>query len=92
MATNKTLTEFKTALSGGGARPNLFEVAITLPLNANTAVGTLDSKFTLYVRQQIFQHQILHLSMFLFVEELLKLLETELMIHGRSQSLTILIL
>ena len=26
MATNKTLTDFKTALIGGGARPNLFEV------------------------------------------------------------------
>ena len=45
MATNKTLTEFKTALSGGGARPNLFEVGITLPQNAATAVGTLDAKF-----------------------------------------------
>ncbi len=47
MATNKTLTEFKTALIGGGARPNLFEVGITLPGAAQTAVGTLDAKFTL---------------------------------------------
>jgi hypothetical protein len=47
MATNKTLTEFKTALIGGGARPNLFEVGITLPGPAQAAVGTLDAKFTL---------------------------------------------
>ena len=48
MATNKTLTEFKTALSGGGARPNLFEVGITLPANAAAAVGSqIDAKFTL---------------------------------------------
>ena len=48
MATNKTLTEFKTALSGGGARPNLFEVAITIPTAAQTAIGSqIDSKFTL---------------------------------------------
>ena len=26
MATQKTITDFKTALVGGGARPNLFEV------------------------------------------------------------------
>ena len=48
MATNKTLTEFKTALSGGGARPNLFEVAITIPTAAQTAIGSqIDAKFTL---------------------------------------------
>ena len=45
MATNKTLTDFKAALAFGGARPNLFEVGITLPTNAATAVGTLDAKF-----------------------------------------------
>ncbi len=47
MATNKTLTDFKSALAFGGARPNLFEVGITLPGPAQTAVGTLDPKFTL---------------------------------------------
>ena len=47
MATNKTLTDFKSALAFGGARPNLFEVGITLPGPAQTAVGTLDAKFTL---------------------------------------------
>ena len=45
MATNKTLTDFKAALAFGGARPNLFEVGITLPTNAASAVGTLDAKF-----------------------------------------------
>ena len=45
MATNKTLTDFKAALAFGGARPNLFEVGITLPTNAASAVGILDAKF-----------------------------------------------
>ena len=46
MATQKTITDFKTALSGGGARPNLFEVGITLPTNAATATGgQLPEKF-----------------------------------------------
>jgi hypothetical protein len=39
MATQKTITDFKTALSGGGARPNLFEVGITLPTATATATG-----------------------------------------------------
>ncbi len=44
MATNKTISDFKTALIGGGARPNIFEVSFgNTPANA----GTLDEKFTL---------------------------------------------
>ncbi len=44
MATQKTISDFKTALSGGGARPNIFEVSFgNTPANA----GTLDEKFTL---------------------------------------------
>ena len=44
MATQKTLTDFKTALIGGGARANLFEVSMgNLPSNA----GTLPDKFTM---------------------------------------------
>ena len=42
MATQKTLTDFKTALKGGGARPNLFEVAFG---NIPSAAGTLPDKF-----------------------------------------------
>ena len=42
MATNKTISDFKTALNGGGARPNLFEVTIS---NAPTNAGTLDPDF-----------------------------------------------
>jgi len=48
MAIQKTLSDFKTALSGGGARPNLFEVGITLPSDAATATGSqLPDKFLL---------------------------------------------
>ena len=42
MATNKSLTEFKTALKGGGARANLFEVSFG---NIPTVAGTLDNNF-----------------------------------------------
>jgi hypothetical protein len=44
MATQKTITDFKAALSGGGARPNLFEVAIS---NIPTAAGTLPENFVM---------------------------------------------
>ena len=42
MATNKTLSDFKSALIGGGARPNLFEVSFG---NAPANAGTLDPNF-----------------------------------------------
>jgi hypothetical protein len=45
MATNKTLSDFKTALSGGGARPNLFEVAISSP-SGSSNLFNLDDNFT----------------------------------------------
>jgi hypothetical protein len=38
MATNKFISDFKTTLKGGGARPNLFEVTIN---NIPSAAGTL---------------------------------------------------
>lgn len=36
-----TLQNFKSALAGGGARPNLFEVSLTLPTGLNTASTSL---------------------------------------------------
>ena len=42
MATNKTISDFKTALIGGGARPNIFEVSFG---NAPANAGTLDPNF-----------------------------------------------
>jgi hypothetical protein len=44
MATNKTISDFKTALSGGGARPNIFEVSFG---NTPTSAGTLDPDFVM---------------------------------------------
>lgn len=41
-----TLTDFKSALSGGGARPNLFEVSISPP-QGNSTLFTLDGNFTI---------------------------------------------
>lgn len=43
MAETKTLTQFKTRLAGGGARPNLFEVTIpTFPSSITEAWGSGD--------------------------------------------------
>ena len=48
MAIQKTLSDFKTALLGGGARPNLFEVGITLPTAAAASTGgQLPEKFVM---------------------------------------------
>ena len=48
MAIQKTLSDFKTALLGGGARPNLFEVGITLPTAASASTGgQLPEKFVM---------------------------------------------
>ena len=44
MATQKTLTDFKTALLGGGARANLFEVSMG---NLPSSAGTLPDKFVM---------------------------------------------
>lgn len=44
MATQKTLTDFKTALIGGGARANLFEVSMG---NLPSSAGTLPDKFVM---------------------------------------------
>jgi len=41
MATNKFISDFKTTLKGGGARPNLFEVTIN---NIPSAAGTLPAE------------------------------------------------
>ena len=41
MATNKFISDFKTTLSGGGARPNLFEVTFG---NIPSAAGTLSAE------------------------------------------------
>ena len=35
MATLRTITDFKSKLAGGGARPNLFEVEVTFPQDLN---------------------------------------------------------
>lgn len=35
MAAKRTITEFRTKLSGGGARPNLFEVELNFPTSLN---------------------------------------------------------
>jgi len=42
---NKTLTDFRNALSKGGARPNLFEVSITAP-SGSSNLFNLDIDFT----------------------------------------------
>lgn len=38
----RTISDFKAKMTGGGARPNLFEVALNFPLSAPTDTDTLD--------------------------------------------------
>ncbi len=47
MAIQKTLSDFKTALSGGGARPNLFEVSISNIPTAVLSTQKTDETFTM---------------------------------------------
>jgi len=46
MAKLKTISDFKTALSGGGARPNLFQVELTTFPTAAVGAGWDADKFT----------------------------------------------
>ena len=38
----RKISDFKSKLSGGGARPNLFEVVLSFPASAPTDTNTLD--------------------------------------------------
>jgi hypothetical protein len=38
----RKITDFKSKLSGGGARPNLFEVVLSFPVSSPTDTNTLD--------------------------------------------------
>ena len=42
-----SIQDFKTALKGGGARSNLFEVSLTLPTGFQKATGYSDTNFSL---------------------------------------------
>ena len=42
-----SIQDFKTALKGGGARANLFQVELTLPTAVSKATGYSDSNFTI---------------------------------------------
>ena len=77
---NKTISQFKTALIGGGARPNLFEVELTtLP---DQVEGWDADNFRFFARQLPCLLLILHQSMFLLEVVFSRLLETERSIPG----------
>jgi hypothetical protein len=76
----KTISEFKSTLAGGGARPNLFEVELT-----NFPPAILDGMrihLSIFVRQQIYLPLLLLVLTFHLEEEHLKLLETDLLMFG----------
>ena len=80
----KTLDNFKAALIGGGARPNLFEVSVTFP--DSLAVGDETQSITAPTTST--GNESLQISLqlkFLLEEEHLKLLEKEHLILGLSQ-------
>ena len=78
---NKNISDFKSKLIGGGARPNLFEVELTTLPDGVTRMGVLTHSNS-YVKQLHYLHRISHQSMFLLEVESLKLLETEQLILG----------
>ena len=53
MAIHRTISDFKSALQGGGARPNLFEVALPSLPSLLTLLGILQTKVvsTSYAKQ-----------------------------------------
>ena len=82
---NKSISQFKSALVGGGARPNLFEVRL-----ANLPAGiTWDGDNFQYMCKAA-QYLLLLLQTLMFRSGVvfLKLLETELLRHGALLLLT----
>jgi hypothetical protein len=77
----KTISEFKSTLAGGGARPNLFEVELTTFPDPQLLDGML-IHFSIFVRQQIYLLLLLLVLMFHLEEEHSKLLETDLLMFG----------
>ena len=85
MSTLRTISNFKSNMIGGGARPNLFEVAIpALQLLLQQLVQTgevLLEKSKRLLTSSARQHNFLHLQFLLLMfhseEEFLKLLATE---------------
>ena len=78
---NRTISQFKSELSGGGARPNLFEVELsTFP--AQYPLTGMQVSLDLCASQQHFLLKTLQQSTFLLEEESSRYLETEPLIHG----------
>ena len=77
---NKNISDFKSKLIGGGARPNLFEVELTTLPDGVLDGMQIHSNF--YAKQLHSLHRISHQLMFLLEVESLKLLETEQLILG----------
>ena len=79
---NKTISQFKSQLIGGGARPNLFEVELTtLPAGLRGPQIILDT----CVKQHSYLHQSLLISTYRLEVVFLKLLVTEQLKTGQSQ-------
>ena len=82
---NRTIEDFKARLSGGAARPNLFEVELAFPSYVQVPTESVaNSRFLIKAAQ--LQPRILTSSTFLSEEEILRLQVTEHLMSGLLQS------
>ena len=84
----RTISDFKSKLTGGGARANLFEVVLTFPDAATPTQEFLTNQDS-WLKGQDYLLQTLHKSKYLSEEGFLKSQVTEHLIHGQLQLSTI---
>ena len=84
----RTISDFKSKLTGGGARANLFEVVLTFPDAAQPAQDVLDKSRFLVKGARLPASNIAQIEV-PFRGGYLKLQVTEPSIHGQSQLSTI---
>ncbi len=80
--TNRTISDFKTAMQGGGARPNLFEVEMTLSGLGFDLPGFDATEFAFMCKAANIPAQTVASIDVPFRGRISKLLETEPLIHG----------
>jgi len=78
----RTISDFKSKLTGGGARANLFEVVLTFPDAAHQHRMFLTNQGS-WLKERDYQHQTLHKSKYLSEEGFLKSQVTEHSILGQ---------
>jgi len=83
---SRTLNDFKNRISGGGARPNLFECEITFPDALSVGFGGGVEDITRFlIKSASLPASTINVLIFLLEEEILRLLVIEHSILGRLQ-------